>query len=143
MKSLWNVISALIVAISLEARAADELVMSLDRGGQLTFDALSNATSYRIEWASRPDGVWTSFASAGLALDAIGAEQVSGVHTVQVPMVYRVVACVTPPQYATNTIQSETFSAMSGVQVEGGTVGWFDQGDWLRYDNKNKGQSYI
>ncbi len=139
MKQPWNVMSVLLLALLFEVRASDELAVTLNHQGHLAFNPVSNATSYRVEWAARAGGAWTSFTAAAHSLDAIDAAQVSGVHTVEVPMFYRVVARVTPPLYATNTIQGEAYSAMSGVQVEGGTVGWFDQGDWLGYDNVDFG----
>ena len=50
----------------------------------------------------------------------------------------------TPPPSSSQTVQAESFSAMSGVQVEGtsdagggSNVGWIDNGDWMAYGNIN------
>ena len=80
---------------------ADDLVLSLETSGKLTFNELTNATRYRVEWASTAGGSWTSFTgAAGQWLDNIPATG-SGIVTASVPMWYRVVATVntTPPPW--------------------------------------------
>ena len=76
---------------------ADELVLSLETSGKLTFNEMTNATGYRVEWTSAVGGSWTSFTgAAGLWLDNIPATG-SGTVTASVPMWYRVVATLLPP----------------------------------------------
>ena len=63
-------------------------ISSFDRGGKLTFDSITNAASYRVEWASSPSGPWTN---SWTALTHITAPT-NGSVTCSVPMFYRVVA---------------------------------------------------
>jgi len=95
------------------AGAADFKIQSFDGTGQLTFNEISTATVYRVEWAPTPSGPWTNFTgAAGAQLDMIQATG-SGIVTCSVPMCYRVVATVT------NALP-ETFSDM--VLVKGGSL---------------------
>jgi formylglycine-generating enzyme len=93
---------------------ADDLVLSLETSGKLTFNEVTNATRYRVEWASTADGSWTSFTgAAGQWLDNIPAAG-SGTVTASVPMWYRVVATV-------NT--TTTPSGMVLIPAEGFVMG--------------------
>lgn len=75
-------------------RAEGLAIQSFDGTGKLTFNEVSTAETYRVEWAPSPNGPWTNFTgSAGAALDLIVA-QGSGIVTCTVPMCYRVVATV-------------------------------------------------
>ena len=77
--------------------AGDLAITSFDGTGQLTFNEIDGATSYRVEWAPAPSGPWTNFTgAAGAALDEIVAKG-SGIVTCSVPMCYRVVALGVPP----------------------------------------------
>lgn len=69
-------------------------IQAFDGTGRLTFNAVSNAATYRVEWAPSPAGPWTNFTAAALAMDEIVAKG-SGIVTCSVPMCYRVVATVT------------------------------------------------
>jgi formylglycine-generating enzyme len=82
-----------VVVISLLAlRVAGQTldITSFDQKGELTFARASNAINYRVEWASSPNGVWTSSWSSLVNIEPTGAY-----HTVKVPMYYRVVAAST------------------------------------------------
>ena len=70
------------------AMAQDFRIESFDHPGQLTFNHITNATSYRVEWAPSPGGPWTN---SWEALRYIPAP-VSGSVTCSVAMCYRVVA---------------------------------------------------
>jgi sulfatase modifying factor 1 len=76
--------------------ADDVLVQSFDSGGTLTFNVVTNATAYRIEWSPAGVGSWTNFAAAAALFDTIPATG-GGVVTARVPVFYRVVASVTNP----------------------------------------------
>jgi hypothetical protein len=99
----------------------------------------------------RVDGVsqkTTSFPSTGgwqnwtTVSDTVSLS--AGVHTIRLMVTsggwninwFELVAASTP---ATNTIQAESYSSMQGIQTEsGGTgtvVGYFDQNDWMCYNN--------
>nr|MDD5708306.1 SUMF1/EgtB/PvdO family nonheme iron enzyme [Kiritimatiellia bacterium] len=75
-------------------RAEEFAIQSFDGTGRLIFNKVSTAETYRVEWAPSPDGPWTNFSAAALALDKIVATG-SGIVTCSVPMCYRVVATVT------------------------------------------------
>lgn len=72
-------------------------IKSLSLPGQITFNKVTNATQYRVEWSSSAGGSWTSFAGAAASLDRIISPGL-GVATTCVPMCYRVVATITIPQ---------------------------------------------
>jgi len=77
---------------------ADEIVIqSFDHNGDISFNEVPDAMSYRIEWAPAVDGgIWTNFSGdLGVWMDNIPADG-SGVITASVPMVYRIVASVSP-----------------------------------------------
>ena len=95
----WLPVALLLAVGGTVARADDLTIQSFDGTGRLTFNELSTATVYRVEWAPTPSGPWTNFTgAAGAALDEIVAKG-SGIVTCSVPMCYRVVASVTnaPP----------------------------------------------
>lgn len=118
---------------------------SLNPGGQLTFNELPNASAYRMEWAASPAGPWQAFSSPHTSLNSISGSG-SGTVTVAVPIqapsvFFRVVANLEPTLDAFGIIEAENFAAMSGIQLEPGNtaIGWFDSGDWLRFDNVDFG----
>jgi len=82
------------------AAAADLVIQSLDRNGQLTWtNSVSNAT-YRVEWSGSLAGPWQNF-TALTNLNSIPATNTSV--TVTVPMFFRVVWTDAPtPQPAGN-----------------------------------------
>jgi formylglycine-generating enzyme len=93
MKWMWG----LAVAGTLAVQADDLVIQSFETSGKLTFNELTNAAKYRVEWASAVGGPWTNFTgAAGLWLDNIPATG-SGSVTASVPMWYRVVARLLPP----------------------------------------------
>jgi formylglycine-generating enzyme len=78
-------------------QAGDLAIQSFDGTGRLTFNEVSTAETYRVEWAPSPAGPWTNTWGALASIIAKG----SGIVTCSVPMCYRVVATVTnaaPPQ---------------------------------------------
>ena len=82
---------ALLLVLPLAAPADDVVIQSFDASGQVTFNEVTNATGYRVEWASAANRAWTNTWDALNGIPAAG----SGVVTVSVPMLYRVVATVT------------------------------------------------
>lgn len=78
-------------------RAEEFSIQSFDGTGLLTFNEVSTAETYRVEWAPSPAGPWTNFTAAALAMDEIVAKG-SGLVTLSVPMCYRVVATLQPGQ---------------------------------------------
>ena len=90
MKTMQWVL-VLTLAGTLTAWSDDLLIQSFDTSGKVTFNTVTNAVGYRVEWASTAGGAWTNF---GLpSLDQIPATG-SGIVTASVPMLYRVVATV-------------------------------------------------
>ncbi len=83
----WAVASAMV------AQAAQVTIQSYDAAGKLTFNEVTGASGYRVEWAARPQGPWTNFAGAAAWLDNL-PHTGSGTVTCAVPMVYRVLALV-------------------------------------------------
>jgi len=69
--------------------AADLQITSLENTGKLVFNGITNAASYRIEWASSPGGPWTNDWKKLSFIPATGGE---GAITNSVPMFFRVVA---------------------------------------------------
>jgi formylglycine-generating enzyme required for sulfatase activity len=88
--------AALLLALAGTMGSAEEFaIQSFDGAGRMTFNEVSTAETYRVEWAPTPSGPWTNFTgAAGAALDEIVAKG-SGIVTCSVPMCYRVVATVT------------------------------------------------
>jgi hypothetical protein len=86
MKTSFSVGLAVVLAVA--AVAAELVIVSLDRHGELTWtNSVSNAT-YRVEWASSVAGPWQKFdALTNLTLLSATSQAV----TVKVPMLYRVV----------------------------------------------------
>ncbi len=108
------VLLALIVA---SGRAENFAIQSFDGTGRLTFNEVSTAKTYRVEWAPTPSGPWTNFMAAASALDEIIAKG-SGIVTCSVPMCYRVVATMAPKNMAaipggTNSGTDPDFGAYS------------------------------
>jgi formylglycine-generating enzyme required for sulfatase activity len=84
-------ITALLMGMGLcclSVSAEDLRIESFDHAGQLTFNHITNATSYRVEWAPAPGGPWTN---SWAALNYIPAPT-DGSVTCSVAMCYRVVA---------------------------------------------------
>lgn len=97
MKTSIVAVLLLIVGLPDVSRGQEEVVIeAFESSGQLKFSRVSNAVSYRVEWAPTADGPWTNFATASTALDFIPAEG-SGMITASVPMLYRVLSIVTNP----------------------------------------------
>ena len=93
MRKSALLVLGLAIACGLPAQAEDFVIQSFDRTGNLTFNEISNATKYRIEWASTPNGPWSNWVSLS-SLDSI-ASRGTGSVTVVVPMCYRVVGELT------------------------------------------------
>ncbi|MEI7900737.1 MAG: DUF1566 domain-containing protein [bacterium] len=95
--NLAQAVAALCACLSFAVHAQGLAIQSFSGTGQLTFNEMSTAVVYRVEWAPTPAGPWTNFTgAAGAWLDAIPATG-SGIVTCSVPMCYRVVATVTNP----------------------------------------------
>ena len=127
MKGMW-VCMAAAKGLALAANAGDLAIQSFNGTGQLTFNEISTAQTYRVEWAPAPSGPWTNFTgAAGAALDVIAATG-SGIVTCSVPMCYRVVATLTPPDYLVVDVSGGTGAASYPVSyltsAPGG--GWTD-----------------
>ncbi len=109
---IWRVMIATVVTFTaLPVWANSELVIeSLDSAGELVFGEITNATSYRVEWASAPGGPWHSFSNAAQTLDEIAATGTGSV-TSSVPMFYRVVADVIspPPDFVISSSGSSAY----------------------------------
>ncbi len=84
---LMLVMSAMI-AWTVHVHATDLTIASLDGQGRLVFDAVSNATAYRLEWTSDLKQGWTNF-TGDLVTDIRGGYD--GVATSQIPMMFRVI----------------------------------------------------
>jgi len=78
----WMVLSSVVLA-------ADLHITSLDKSGKLIFNGVTNAASYRVEWASSPGGPW---ANNWAELNFISAKGGTGAITNSIPMFFRVVA---------------------------------------------------
>ncbi len=91
MKTPRGMIVVLLACV-IPANASDILIESFDRNGEITFNEIPQATGYRVEWAPAPGQVWTSSWDTLTGLHPTG----SGVVTATVPMVYRVLADISP-----------------------------------------------
>lgn len=69
MKTVGIVLA--LVAVAGFVNAEPFMIGSFQTTGSLMFNAMSNATSYRVEWASSPAGPWTNFSGAAAGLNAI------------------------------------------------------------------------
>lgn len=118
----------------------------LEPPGRLTFSAHADSSGYRVERALSPAGPWEPFEGAHRALNAL--EPFAGDwNTVDVPLespavFFRVVAEAAPQFDPLAGVEAEAYSAMQGVQFEPGNtaIGWFDDGDWLRFDAVDFGE---
>jgi len=80
----------------LSVRAGDVVIQSFERNGEISFNEIPDAISYRVEWASAVNGNWTNFTGdVGLWMDDIPPSGL-GVITASVPMVYRILAQIPP-----------------------------------------------
>lgn len=95
------------LAAAWPAGAQEAVIESFDSSGKVTFNEVSNAVGYRVEWAAGLNGAWTNFATAAAALDRIPAAG-SGMVTALVPMAYRVVAVTNWSEYMVIDISGET-----------------------------------
>ncbi len=77
-----------LVLCGMDAVAEDLVIDSLESTGELSFTEITNATSYRVEWAPSPGGPWATSWQALNFMPASG----SGSVTCSVAMCYRVVA---------------------------------------------------
>ncbi|MEI7903755.1 MAG: SUMF1/EgtB/PvdO family nonheme iron enzyme [bacterium] len=93
-RMVLSVVAVMVCAAGGMAGAGDLAIQAFDGTGRLTFNEISTATLYRVEWAPTPTGPWTNFMGAVAQLDMIQATG-SGIVTCSVPMCYRVVATVT------------------------------------------------
>ena len=95
MKAM-RVLLSIGLVMAMAVRADDLRIQSFNGTGQLAFNELTTATTYRVEWAQTPVGCWSNTCSA---LDAIAAtgygSKTCSVPMCSVPMCYRVVATVT------------------------------------------------
>lgn len=94
-----NILALLVSVISWTAvtSAQEQVVIeAFESSGQFQFSKVSNAVSYRVEWAPGAGGPWTNFSVGAAYLDEIISTGL-GVATAYVPMVYRVIATVTNP----------------------------------------------
>ena len=113
----------LVLAGTLAAQAEDLVIQSFDSSGKLTFNELTNATEYRVEWACTVGGAWTNSWNSLNGIPAVG----SGTVTVSVPMVYRVVATVV------------TVPTISQVYGGGGSAGATYKNDFIELYNAGRG----
>lgn len=56
----WVLAAMLLVLGGTTARADEFAIQSFDGTGRLTFNELSTAETYRVEWAPTPGGPWTN-----------------------------------------------------------------------------------
>jgi formylglycine-generating enzyme required for sulfatase activity len=88
----WFPVTVLLAAGgTTRGQAGDLAIQSFDGTGRLTFNEVSTALTYRVEWAPSPAGPWTNTWQALERIAAYGAGSI----TCSVPMCYRVVATVT------------------------------------------------
>jgi beta-glucanase (GH16 family) len=135
--------SALAASIT-NARA---LQASLHDGGIIRFDELPHAVDYSIQWALSPGGPWNPFDGDYAALNSLAPGEASQ-QSVAVPldepaMFFRVRATLESVINALSPIEAENYDEMSGVLPgDGGTgrvVGYFDAGDWMKFENLDFG----
>jgi sulfatase modifying factor 1 len=111
---IQRLLAALFMAGAMPALASNVVIRSFHGAGQLVFDEISDARSYRIQWAPLPGGPWMEFGDAAAQLGVIPATG-QGAVTVAVPMAYRVISDTTPlipagafvMGFATNTLPYE------------------------------------
>jgi hypothetical protein len=98
------------------ASAADLVIQSLDRNGQLTWtNSVSNAT-YRVEWAGSLSGPWRDFREL-TNLSSFAASNTSV--TVTVPMFYRVVWTDAPAPQPAGTWLFNGYDSFGSLAVTG------------------------
>lgn len=85
---------------------SDRPVQSSETPGRITFNKLTNAIRYRIEWFSPASNAWTNFGMP--QFDAIVSPG-TGTVTVNVPMLYRVKAGMGAPEPVMVLIAGGTF----------------------------------
>jgi hypothetical protein len=111
---------SIVLLLGVAAAAQDLVIQSFKDTGQITFNEIPDATSYRVEWAPSSEGPWTNFTGAYVAwLDWIPANR-SGTVTASVPMVYRVVAETVEPDYLVIDLRSLRDYAGAVVPGDGG-----------------------
>ena len=94
-RSMAFCLAAFMFAALSGARADDLQITSFGGNGELVFDEIADAVSYRVEWAPAVGGPWYSFEGSGL-LNGIVATGAGSV-TSSVPMFYRMVAVTNAP----------------------------------------------
>jgi len=77
------------------ASGGDLQITSFGGNGELVFNEITNAISYRVEWAPAAGGPWYSFEGSGLLNGIVAAG--TGSVTSSVPMFYRVAAVTNAP----------------------------------------------
>jgi formylglycine-generating enzyme required for sulfatase activity len=121
----WVLAALLLVAGGITGWAEDLVIPSSDGPGRLTFNEVSTAKMYRVEWAPSSAGPWTNFTgAAGAALDTIVAKG-AGVVTAAVPMVYRVVAMTSSAYLMVDLTGSTNYPVTPLYAIPPG--GWTDE----------------
>ena len=95
------------------ASGSDLNITSFGGNGELVFDEIPEAHSYRIEWASAAGGPWYSFEGSGLLNGIVAAG--TGSVTSSVPMFYRVIAVTDNPQPHARNMVSVPGGFISGT----------------------------
>ncbi len=138
------VLSSVLAAPMTNARA---FRASLDDGGVIRFEELPHAAEYNVEWALSPGGPWNAFGGDLAGLNSIMPGE-AGHQSVAVPldgpaMFFRVHAMLRSATDALSRIEAENYAEMSGViPGDGGSgrvVGYFDDGDWMKFENVDFG----
>ena len=116
MKNM-EVFTSLLLGIVLTTNAGDLAIQSFsNRTGQLTFNELATATTYRVDWANSPTGIWHTAYPGAMNLTARGYGQcVVTVGVANATCFYRVLASVT------NGLPPGPTSDYLVVDVSGGT----------------------
>lgn len=126
MKSITMVLGILLAGTLVAGAQSNVVIESFGLPGQLTFDKVTNATQYRVEWSSAAGQAWTSFAAASASLDAIVSPGL-GVATASVPMLYRVVATVPVPPPGMVLIPPGSFVMGNATNVFPSSEGYSDE----------------
>jgi len=91
----WIMALVAVIVVTISAKADDLEITSFGGNGELVFNEITNAVSYRVEWAPAAGGPWYSFEGSGM-LNGIVATGTGSV-TSSVPMFYRMVAVTNAP----------------------------------------------
>jgi len=91
----WLMALVAVIVVTISVQADDLVIKSFGGNGELVFNEITNAISYRVEWAPAAGGPWYSFEGSGM-LNGIVATGAGSV-TSSVPMFYRMVAVTNAP----------------------------------------------